>query len=346
MIRRADLGDARDCAAIDALVAASDDALLFHRPQWSRAVDQGCGAASHYLVSEGKAGLNGLLPLSEVRSSLFGNSMVSAGFGIGGGIVADDPEVAQALADAAWSLAEAKGCASLELRGGRVPAGPWALVEGVYANFARDLPQSDEAILLSIKKRQRAEVRRALDFGLNFTEGKTPADLAAHFGLYAASVRNLGSPVFPPRLFQAMAAEFGDDAHILTVSRGDEKLASVFSFFFKGAVMLYWGGGTDASRKWRASEALYYELMCRAARRGCHRFDYGRSKLGTGAYAFKKNWGFEPSPLTYAVRTADGARPREINPMNPKYRFQIAAWKKLPLPIANRLGPIISRGLG
>ena len=86
--------------------------------------------------------------------------------------------------------------------------------------------------------------------------------------------------------------------------------------------------------------------MRRASRRGCTRFDFGRSKVGTGPYDFKRNWGFEPQPLTYAVRTATGAAPREINPMNPKYRFQVAAWKRLPLPIANRLGPLIARGLG
>ena len=238
------------------------------------------------------------------------------------------------------------GRAFLRPAGGIVPPGPWAYTEGVYADFARDLPQGEEAILLSIKKRQRAEVRRAQGFGLDYSGGKDAGHLATHFGIYAASVRNLGSPVFPPRLFKAMAAEFAGDADVLTVSRDGRPLASVFSFYFRNTVFPYWGGGTEESRQWRASEAMYYELMCRASRRGCARFDFGRSKVGTGAYAFKKNWGFEPRPLTYAVRTADGSKPRQINPMNPKYRLQVAAWKRLPLPIANRLGPLIARGLG
>jgi len=86
--------------------------------------------------------------------------------------------------------------------------------------------------------------------------------------------------------------------------------------------------------------------MLRASRRGCTRVDFGRSKLGTGPYAFKKNWGLEPQPLVYALRTADGAKPREINPLNPKYRLKIALWQKLPLAIANRIGPLLARGLG
>jgi hypothetical protein len=87
---------------------------------------------------------------------------------------------------------------------------------------------------------------------------------------------------------------------------------------------------------------MYFELMRHAVRRGCTRFDFGRSKCGTGAFSFKKNWGFEPSPLVYAVK----GDTRETNPLSPKYRLQVALWKKLPLPLANTLGPWLSRGLG
>jgi FemAB-related protein (PEP-CTERM system-associated) len=347
-LRVADLSDAADSEAIERFVAAHPAAQLFHRPGWSRAVERGCGGRGHYLVAESGAGaLTGLLPLSEIRSPLFGNSMVSVGFGVGGGVLADDDATAEALAEAAWSLARRRGCSGLELRGGRVPAGEgWRLQQGVYAGFAADLPQGDEAILLAIKKRARAEVRRSQGFGLEFRAGRGPADLDAHYRTYSASVRNLGSPIFPKRLFAAMLDEFGDDADIVTVWKDGRPLSSVLSFYFKGTVYPYWGGGTADARRWRANEAGYYQLMCRASRRGCTRFDFGRSKVGTGPYAFKKNWGFEPAPLVYAVRTAEGGRAREINPMNPKYRLQVALWRRLPLPVANLLGPYIARGLG
>jgi FemAB-related protein (PEP-CTERM system-associated) len=342
-IRAADLADPRDCAAIEAFVAGHEGGQLFHRPQWSRAVARGCGARAHYLLAETGAGeIGGLLPLSEIRSPLFGNSLVSAGFAVGGGILAVDPAAIEALGKAAWSLAGQCGCASVELRGGPVPNEAWTVRDGVYAEFAADLPQGDENILLSIKKRQRAEVRRAQDYGLDYREG----ELGAHYRAYSASVRNLGTPIFPRALFEAMTAEFGDESSILTVWKDGRPLSSVFSFFHKGAVMPFWGGGVAEARSWRANEALYYELMRRASRRGCTRFDFGRSKIGTGAYAFKKNWGLEPRPLAYAVRTAEGAKAREINPLAARYRLQVAAWRKLPLWLANRLGPPIARGLG
>ena len=86
--------------------------------------------------------------------------------------------------------------------------------------------------------------------------------------------------------------------------------------------------------------------MRHARERGCTRFDFGRSKTGTGPAAYKKTWGFEPEPLTYYERTAAGGKARDASPLNPKYRLQIAVWKRLPLWIANRAGPFISKGLG
>jgi FemAB-related protein (PEP-CTERM system-associated) len=346
-IRRADLADARDRDAIDRFVADHPDAELFHRPQWSRAIERGCGARGHYLVLEGKGGaLRGLLPLSEVRSPLFGNSMVSVGFGIGGGIIADDADGVERLGEAGWALARERGCTDLELRGGSVPPGPWKLVDDVYAAFAGELPSGDEAILLSIRRRQRALVRHALDDGFEYRAGNAAADLDSHFRTYSVSMRNHGTPMFPRRLFQAMAAEFGEQAEIVTAWKEGTPVCSVFSFYFKGCIYPYWVGSTSFGRRQRADAVTYYEMMRRASRRGCTRVDFGRSKVGTGPYEFKLNWGLEPRPLVYAVRTAAGASPRAINPLDPRYQRRIALWRKLPVWAANLIGPPIARGLG
>ena len=322
---------------IEAFVRAHPGATPFHLPQWGRAIAAGTGHRAHLLVAEGAGEIRGVLPLTEIRSRVFGSALVSAGFGVGGGILAVDGPTADALAGQAVQLAWELCCASIELRGGPLPAG-WDRDDTTYAGFVRDLPADDEAILASIPRKQRAEVRRALGYGLDVTRG----DGNAHYRVYAESVRNLGTPVFPRALFDAVLAEFGDEADILTASKAGRPLAGVLSLYFNNTAFPYWGGGTRAARDARANELLYYELMRHAARRGCTRFDFGRSKAGTGAFAFKKNWGFEPVPLSYAR----WGTAREVNPLNPKYRLKIAAWKRLPLWLANRIGPPIARGLG
>jgi FemAB-related protein (PEP-CTERM system-associated) len=329
-------------ASDHARITAFPGAALFHRPEWTLAVERGCGQRSHYLLAEAADGtLVGILPLTEMRSPLFGSALVSTGFGVDGGIVAATDQAAEALAEAAWDLAQRLGCSSVELRGGQLPEG-WEHKQGTYAGFARDLSQGDEAILKAIPRKQRAEVRRAQGLGMVVNVGSGPADREAHYRVYSESVRNLGTPVFPRALFDAMLDAFGADADILTVRKDGEPVASVLSFYDRGTVYPYWGGGTQAARSLRANELMYFELMRHASARGCTRFDFGRSKVGTGAFAYKKNWGFEPQPLVYAVK----GEARETNPLSPKYRLQVALWKKLPLPLANRLGPLIARGLG
>jgi hypothetical protein len=134
------------------------------------------------------------------------------------------------------------------------------------------------------------------------------------------------------------------DADVLTVRHEGRVVASVLSLYFQGTVFPYWGGGTAAARGLRANDRMYFALMGHARARGCTRFDFGRSKTGTGAAAFKKNWGFAGVPRLYAKRSEGGSR--EVNPLNPKYALMVRTWQRLPLPVANALGPWISRGLG
>ncbi len=339
MVREANLEDAGDCARIAAFVAATEGGTPFHLPAWSIAVSNGCGQRARYLVAEQGGAIVGVLPLTEMRSPLFGRALVSAGFAVDGGVLGD--AVVEPLAAAAWALAQRIGCPSVELRGGAVPAG-WDSDSDSYLGFARDLAADDDAELLAIPRKQRAEVRRALGYALDVVTGNDRALLAEHYRVYAESVRNLGTPVFPARLFRSVVETM--DADVLTVRHQGRAVASVLSLYSGGTVYPYWGGGTEAARGLRANDRMYFALMAHARARGCTRFDFGRSKTGTGAAAFKKNWGFTPEPRLYAKRSDGPAR--EVNPLNPKYALMVRSWKKMPLWAANLAGPWISRGLG
>jgi FemAB-related protein (PEP-CTERM system-associated) len=342
------LSDDVPLAEWDAFVSRSEAASAFHRSAWIDAVSRATDHRAHRLgVRDSGGALVGVLPLHHVTSPLFGSALVSSGFAVGGGIVADDPAAAALLADGAVALARSLKVATVELRGGPVPDAPgWTKTTGVYSGFESMLAEDDDAQLTAIPRKQRAEVRKALAGDLTVRTGCGAQDRSDHYAVYAASVRNLGTPVFPRALFDAVLDGFGAAADILTVYDGVRPVASVLSLYHGGAVMPYWGGGTADARQSRANERMYFALMLHARMRGCTRFDFGRSKLGTGPHAYKKNWGFEPQPLSYAVWTADGAPPRDINPTSAKYRMQVALWKRMPLPLANMLGPWIAKGLG
>lgn len=346
-LRAVDLRDGAERARLDAFVRAHPEGTPFHLPAWSIAVAEGCGQRSHVLVAERADGsLVAMLPLTEVRSPLFGKALVSNGFAVGGGILTETDDAVRPLGEAAWALAQKLACPTLEIRGGPVDGPEWIRDDETYLGFVRPLAASDEAELTAIPRKQRAEVRKSLERDLEIVVGRDHAGMRAHYGVYAESVRNLGTPVFPSALFRAVLREFGEGADILTVRSGGLPVASVLSLYMNSTVYPYWGGGTHAARALRANDRMYFALMSHARTKGCAVFDFGRSKAGTGPAAFKKNWGFEGHPLTYFKRAAIGEAPREINPLDPRYRLKIEAWKKLPLWLANRIGPHISRGLG
>lgn len=346
--RLADLRDPDERRAIETFIAAHCEGTAFHRPVWLEATASGTGNEAMAIIGENAGEIAAYLPLTAIHSPIFGRVMVSSGFAVGGGLLATPHARTEEVFAAAEELALRQGCPTLELRGGPVPRGRdgWSIKTDSHCGFVVPLAADDDAQLKAIPRKQRAEVRKGLANDFVVTVGRAPADRDAHYTVYAESVRNLGTPVFPRALFEAVLDGFGEDADILTVSSEGRPVASVLSLYHDGAVLPYWGGGVWDARRLRANDRMYFELMRHARERGCERFDFGRSKTGSGAYHFKRNWGFEPEPLAYASWTAPGAQPRDADPTSAKHAAQIAVWQRLPLSVANRIGPWIARGLG
>jgi FemAB-related protein (PEP-CTERM system-associated) len=348
-LRLADLGDPNEEARIEAFVAAHPAGTPFHRPVWLDAVAQGTGNRALALLAEVHGEIAAYLPLSEVHSPIFGRLLASTGFAVGGGaLLVEGGDDGASLFAAAEELAARRSCPAIELRGGLLPEarGGWTIRRDSHCGFVWELAADEEAQLLAVPRKQRAEVRKGLANDLTVEIGSDLRNRDAHYAVYAESVRNLGTPVFPRGLFDAVLDRFGTDADILTVRHEGQPVASVLSLYHRGAVMPYWGGGTRAARHLRANDRMYFELMLHARRRGCEHFDFGRSKTGSGAYDFKRNWGFEPEPLSYASWAAPGAAKRDADPTSAKHSRSIDLWRRLPLDVANRVGPFIARGLG
>ncbi|SFX40387.1 FemAB-related protein, PEP-CTERM system-associated [Janthinobacterium lividum] len=330
----------------DAFVDTCPEATFFHRAGWQTIMEQGFKHDSHFLYAEQDGRIAGVLPLAHLRSRLFGSALVSLPFCVYGGVAGGSSSVRQALDSAALALARRLGVGHLEYRWREVPEetldASW-LRKPLYATFRRPLLPDAEQNLLAIPRKQRAVVRKAMAAGLH---SAIDYDLSRFYPIYAASVHRLGTPVFARRHFALLRTVFGDACDILTVYHGQQAQASVLLFYFRDEVLPYYGGGSVLARSTGANDFMYWEAMRRACARGYRLFDFGRSKLGTGAYDFKKNWGFAPQPLPYAYKLVRGKALPDVNPLNPKYALFIRAWRRLPLPLANLLGPHIVRQLG
>jgi FemAB-related protein (PEP-CTERM system-associated) len=337
-----------DKAGWDRFVQAHPRASFFHRSEWRDVIGRAFGHRTHYLLAEQDGAVTGVLPLAQVKTRLFGHTLISLPFCVYGGPLAVDAGTARALADHAAQLGRTLGAAATELRFMDPPQEgeldeSWQQRSGLYVTFRRPITGDDEANLKAIPRKQRAMVRKGIDRGLTAV---TDRNVDRLHGIYAESVRNLGTPVFSRRYFRILAEAFGPDMDVVTISDAGVPVAAVMNFTWRDEVLPYYGGGTAAARGCYANDFMYWAVMRQAAARGCRMFDFGRSKEGTGAYSFKKNWGFTPAPLAYVFNVAPGQAIPENNPLNPKYRLMIAAWKRLPLPVANLLGPVLVRGVG
>lgn len=325
-------------------VAERSAATLFHDHRWLEAVEKAYGYRGCHLIAERGGCIAGVLPLTLVASPLLGRSLVSTAFGIGGGIVADDEEAIAALGREARALGERSRVNYVELRGGPAPGEGWIEKTGLYESFEKEMPAAIDQIRDWLPRNRRAEVKKSLRIDeANEDSFRLDQNVDDFYAVYSAALRNLGTPAMPKKFLRLLKEKFGDDADIALVERNGEPVAGLFSFWRQGRVMPYYIGGSDVGRNMRAYDYLYYSLMRRAVARGVRLFDFGRSKVGSTHSQTKTYWGFAPQPLVYHVALIRASEPPNVNPNNPKFARFVEIWKKLPLPVANFLGPFAAR---
>jgi FemAB-related protein (PEP-CTERM system-associated) len=327
----------------DEFVCAHSKGTFFHLAGWRRVIERAFAHRTYYLIAERGPLVVGVLPVTHVKSLLFGSSLISNAFGVHGGPIAEDIEALYKLEAEAIRLMDSMAVPVLELRDFSAHRADWLSRENLYASFRRALASSVEDNLKSVPRKQRAMIRKGM---LNKLRSEVDDGVERFYRVYAQSVHNLGTPVFSRSYFQILREEFSHCSDIVTVTSDGQAVASVLNFYFRDQVLPFYGGGVHGARTLAANDFMYWEVMRRACERGYRNFDFGRSKIGTGSYAFKRNWGFQPIPLAYQFRLSPGASMPDLNPLNPKFKMFIAVWKRLPLAVATRLGPSIVRGIG
>lgn len=327
----------------DSFVHSSSHTSFFHLSAWKWLIEDIFNHRTAFLMAERGGAVVGVLPLAQMRSVLFGNSLVSLPFAVYGGIASNDDVATTVLYEAALSIAKQRGVDFLEMRN-RARTRPELPVQDLYVTFRKEIASDPEENLAAIPRKQRAMVRKGIKFGLR---SDLDDDTDRFFQLYSDNVHRHGTPGFSRDYFRALKREFGSACEVMTVVDANGLAVSgVMSFYFKDEVLPYYAGDLQQARDLAANDFKYWELLRRASERGIRIFDYGRSKRGTGSFDFKKNWGFEPTPLYYEYNLLKRNSIPQNNPSNPKYQTVIAMWRKMPRPLVNVLGPRISRYLG
>lgn len=324
----------------DDYVLHHPDGTFFHLLGWKKVIEKTFGHQSFYLLAEDDHGIAGVLPLFSIKSLLFGKSLVSIPFAAYGGILADNQEIADGLLARAQELLHAEGLDYLELRN-RDQAIADLPTKELYVRFRKELFSDLEANLQAIPRKSRRMIRQGEKCNLRCDLGCEEL-LAPFYDIFARSYYRLGTPVFPRCYFNNLFDEFRDSLNILLVRNEEGRpVSGVLSFFYKDEVLPYYAGSLAEFRHLAPNDFMYWQLMKFGCDNGYRLFDFGRSKINTGAHDFKRHWGFEPEPLPYQYFLNGRDEIPDLSPANPKYQGKIALWKKLPFWATKIMGPYI-----
>jgi FemAB-related protein (PEP-CTERM system-associated) len=328
-------------AAWDEFVLRHPEASFFHLTGWMNAIAKTFHYVPQYLFAERGQLITGVLPLFETSNWLQGRCLISTPMAVYGGICAEDQESRLALIEAAKHLARRKNVQHLELRDRQGEPLPGFYPNTLYTTFFGELDPDPEVMLRRLPRDTRYMIRKAQKNGLLVARGleHTPV----FYRLFAESMRRLGTPAFPLRFFENLIEELKGLVDVTVLSSSKGPVAAVFSFRFRDAILPYYAGASGEAPRLAANNLLYWELMTRSAAEGVRWFDFGRSKKGTGAYAFKTQWNMTAQPLAYQVYLVQRKSVPNFTPLNPKFERAGRIWSKLPLGLTTLLGPHVVR---
>lgn len=327
----------------DAYIAAAPEASNYHRWGWKQVVEAACAWPTFYLVAQESGGIRGVLPLVWQKSFLFGSFLTSLPFFTHGGVVADDAEAERALLNRAIGYVRDLPAHHLELRHQRAHAlGLTTRCNKV--SVVSEVDPDEEKALRSLRHEVRTKIRKALKAGLTADICDASA-LDEFYDIFAANMRDLGTPVFSKRFFREIFRVFPSDAFVCVVRHLGKAVAASLMTGFRDTLETVWGASLQSYLHMAPNMLMYWRMMRFAAERGFRVFDFGRSTVNSGPHRFKLQWSSQQVPLCWQYWVPGNGRLPELSPSNPKYRLAIRLWQNLPVAVTKFVGPPIVRCL-
>lgn len=325
----------------DGFVDAAPNSTGCHASRWRRVFETVFGHDCEYLAARRDGRIVGVLPLVKMRSRLFGRFVVSLPFLNDGGLLTADAGAAAALVSAARDVALDFKASHVELRhrGRQAPSLPFRQHK---VGMTMALPDSEETLWSSIDRKVRNQVRKAQKSDLEAVSGG--AELITEFyAVFSENMRDLGTPVYSPRLFAEIVRQFPERARVFVVRHQGKPVAGSFTLRYRDVLEIPWASSLTAYRQLCPNMLLYWSMMQSAVASGCTTFDFGRSSPDAGTFHFKTQWGAAPEPLHWEYVLLTRAEPPDQGPTNSKFQRAIDAWTRLPLWVTNTVGPHIVR---
>lgn len=327
----------------DKFVRAHRQGTPFHLIAWKRCLEENFPFKAEYLVAFEGSTIKGVLPLFLVDNWCVGKALVSTPVAPYGGALATTEDALIALRDELVRRAQQLGVQYAELRS--VYAEQYMGFERVtrHVIYQGPLETSEEKLLESIPRKTRRIVRKSLE--QTFTT-RVETENPEHFeNLYCRNLRRLGTPPYPRGFMRSLLENFRGSVDIREVYLKGKLVSAVLNLYFGKTVLPSYGAADPAYNAQAPSTFMYYDLMRASARAGYQTYDFGKSKIESGSGHFKSHWGLQEVPAQYEMLRVRAKRLPNYTPTNPKYKWAIRMWQRLPLWVTRLLGPPILRRL-
>ena len=332
-----------DVLAWDSYVLRSSKSVGYHLSGWRRVIEEAFGHQTYYLSVKEEETIHGVVPLVLLSSPVFGRFLVSLPFVNYGGLLADSQEARSLLESYTIEQARALKAAHVELRNEEVMDTSWVSSER-KVTMRLPLPASYEVLAKGFPSKLRSQVRRAQKEGMQAQVGGREY-LDAFYTVFSRCMRDLGTPVYGKEFFSKILEVFPKEARLCVVSFNHTPVAAGFLYGFRSSIEIPWAASDKRFNKLSPNMLLYGSVLEYACQQGFQVFDFGRSTPDSGTYRFKAQWGAQPKQLHWYYWMKDGQSTPGLNPQNPKYALAICLWQKMPLMVANFLGPHIVKHL-
>jgi len=196
----------------------------------------------------------------------------------------------------------------------------------------------------ALDRKVRNQIKKAEKSDLVASDGGAEL-LKDFYSVFAHNMRDLGTPVYSRRFFDAVMEQFPDQTRVHVVWHQSRAVAAALSYAWRDTLEVPWASSLRAYRAMCPNNPLYWSVMRSAIAQGFATLDFGRSTSNEGTFHFKRQWGAEPAPLFWEYALTGRSSLPDQSPANPQFRTAIAVWKRLPVGVATWLGPHIVRSI-
>jgi serine/alanine adding enzyme len=331
--------------AVEALLAHSEQAVHGLCPQWLTILQVSMKHRPRPLSAWRDGQLVGWLPMVETRSRLFGRHLVSLPYVNAAGVVAEDDQAACALVERAMEMGKTCGADDFELRLNRPqPILPLQPTRTNKVAMTLGLESTADAQWDALASKVRSQIRKGHKLGVT-TRVVGVEQLDTFYRIFARTMRDLGTPAFPKRLFAEILTRFDSEAELVQAEFEGQVVASALLIHYAGITEVPSASCLRRFNHTNANMVMYWALLERAIERSSSAFDFGRATEGDGPYRFKKQWKAQPSPMGWQRIGLKSSDTGPIVREDDKFSLAVRMWQRLPVCVTRSVGPMIARAI-